>query len=309
MFIKQKIDYLPEVHQDLSIFDFRKNSNYHTIRSKLIEILIGFKHTDHFEDAIQLALYYFERNNSTPMDIFFSAREVVQFFGADIQILCTAYIHACRGRQYYDHKGEFFLALIRANPDFMLTFVQAIQQDRIERDEWSCFDVLWQQEDFLVLITLIMEHLKETSRFSFQWRPLAESLLSDPEGNQELIRRRDEWIAHYIEKNSNDKSAMKFLFGTVCNLPEQRRLSAIVTLCANNPTYETFCNIPLMPTHLSWSGSEVPVIEGQINFLNTVRDHLSGIQYIEHRAHISEMIQHKQEYKERILVQEFLADR
>ena len=75
MFIKRKIDYLPEVHQDLSIFDFKKNSNYHTIRSKLIEILIGFKHTDHFEDAIQLALYYFERNTSTPMDIFFLFRE------------------------------------------------------------------------------------------------------------------------------------------------------------------------------------------------------------------------------------------
>ena len=201
------------------------------------------------------------------------------------------------------------MALIRANPDFILAFVQAIQQDRIERDEWSCFDVLWQQEDFLVLITLIMEHLKETSQFSFQWHPLAESLLSDHEENQDLIRRRDEWIAHYIEKHSNDKSAMEFLFSIVCNLPVQRRLPAIITFCAHNPAYEDFCNISLTPTHLSWSGSEVPVIEGQINFLSILRDRLSGIQYIEHRARISEMIQHKQEYKEKVLLKEFLANK
>lgn len=52
-------------------YDFEKHKNYHTIRSEIIGILIGFKYTDYFIDAIQLALYCFERNNSEPMDIYF----------------------------------------------------------------------------------------------------------------------------------------------------------------------------------------------------------------------------------------------
>ena len=237
------------------------------------------------------------------------AKKMVKYFEGNIQILCTAYIHACRGRQYYDHGGEFFLELLRANPDFLLVFVQAIQQNHIGRDERSCFNILWQQEDFLELITVIMEHLKETSQFSFQWNTLAESLLCDQQRDSGIDCRRNEWIAHYIEKNSNDEAAMKFLFGVVCNLPEQHRLPAIAAFCANNPSYENFCNIQLTPTHMSWSGSEVPVIERQIAFLERLRESLLGIQFIEHRARISAMIQFYQESKERVLLKEFLEDR
>lgn len=57
-YLKTRIDILPEAHLDMQKYDFEKNSNYHTIRSKIIDILIGFKYTDHFIDAIQLALYY-----------------------------------------------------------------------------------------------------------------------------------------------------------------------------------------------------------------------------------------------------------
>ena len=134
-------------------------------------------------------------------------------------------------------------------------------------------------------------------------------LLSDHEKNPEIDCRRDEWIVHYIEKHSGDEAAMKFLFGVVCNLSEQRRLSAIVAFCTHNSLYENFCNISLTPTHMSWSGSEVPVIERQIAFLEKLRESLEGIQFIEHRACISEMIQHRQERKERILLEEFLEDR
>lgn len=71
LYLKKRIDTLPEAHVDMLKYDFEKHKNYHTIRSEIIGILIGFKYTDYFIDAIQLALYCFERNNSEPMDIYF----------------------------------------------------------------------------------------------------------------------------------------------------------------------------------------------------------------------------------------------
>ena len=71
LYLKKKIDTLPEAHADMLKYDFEKHKNYHTIRSEIISILIGFKYTDYFIDAIQLALYCFERNNSEPMYIYF----------------------------------------------------------------------------------------------------------------------------------------------------------------------------------------------------------------------------------------------
>ena len=102
---------------------------------------------------------------------------------------------------------------------------------------------------------------------------------------------------------------MRFLFGIVCNLPGEQRLPAIVTFCQCNPAFEAFRSIYIIPTHASWSGSEVPILEQHIAFLSEIKDSLRGMQFVEHRAHISEKIRNLQERKEDVLLREFLEER
>lgn len=102
---------------------------------------------------------------------------------------------------------------------------------------------------------------------------------------------------------------MNFLFGIVCNLPEEQRLPAIVTFCQCNPAFDAFRSIHILPTHASWSGSEVPILEQRIAFLIELKDSLKGIQFIEHRTYISEKIRNLQEGKEDVLLREFLEER
>ena len=118
-----------------------------------------------------------------------------------------------------------------------------------------------------------------------------------------------QYEVHYIESNYNDRVSMSFLFGVVCNLPEEQRLSAVMIFCKCNPDFDAFRNIHIMPTHASWSGSEVPIIEQYIAFLIKFRENLKGIQFIEHRAYISEEIQDLQKRKEEVLLREFLEER
>lgn len=106
-----------------------------------------------------------------------------------------------------------------------------------------------------------------------------------------------------------DGESMRFLFGIVCNLPEEQRLPAIVTFCQCNPAFEAFRSIYIIPTHASWSGSEVPILEQHIAFLSEIKDSLRGMQFVEHRAHISEKIRNLQERKEDVLLREFLEER
>lgn len=80
-------------------------------------------------------------------------------------------------------------------------------------------------------------------------------------------KRRNEWIKYYVEANCCDGKSMNFLFGIVCNLPEEQRLPSIVTFCQCNPAFDAFRSIHILPTHASWSGSEVPILEQRIAFL------------------------------------------
>ena len=238
-----------------------------------------------------------------------SAKELVEYFKEDIKVLCAAYIYAHQGRAYYDFDGELFLELVRSNPEFLADYVCKVEQQQIGKDGWDVLNILWKQDDYLNLISIVMEYLKDAVEPFFTWNSLAEELLSSHIDLPLADKRCNEWIKYYIESNYNDRVSMSFLFGVVCNLPEEQRLSAVMIFCKCNPDFDAFRNIHIMPTHASWSGSEVPIIEQYIAFLIKFRENLKGIQFIEHRAYISEEIQDLQKRKEEVLLREFLEER
>lgn len=210
---------------------------------------------------------------------------------------------------YYDFDGELFSELIRGNPEFLADYVHKVAGKQIGRDGWHALNILWQQDDYLKLISIVMECLKNATKPFFTWDSLAEDLLSSPINMPLVNKRRNEWIKYYVEANCYDGESMRFLFGIVCNLPEEQRLPAIVTFCQCNPAFDAFRSIHILPTHASWSGSEVPILEQRIAFLIELKDSLKGIQFIEHRTYISEKIRNLQERKEDVLLREFLEER
>lgn len=58
----------------------------------------------------------------------------------------------------------------------------------------------------------------------------------------------------------------------------------------------------------SWSGSEVPLIEKDIEFLQKLVDELSGIDYLEHKQYLKEWISDKKKYKQRVLKREYMEN-
>ncbi|MBC1334033.1 hypothetical protein HB820_01910 [Listeria booriae] len=76
VFTKQEIEKLENinvdfVNYDFVNYDFEKNKNQLKVDSDLIETLISYKSTDRFDDAIELAINYLNRNNTHPMDFYF----------------------------------------------------------------------------------------------------------------------------------------------------------------------------------------------------------------------------------------------
>ena len=131
-------------------------------------------------------------------------KELVEYFRGDIKVLCTAYIYAHQGRSYYDFDGELFSELIRGNPEFLAGYVHKVAGKQIGRDGWHALNILWQQDDYLKLISIAMECLKNATKPFFTWDSLAEDLLSSPINMPVVNKRRNEWIKYYVEANCYD---------------------------------------------------------------------------------------------------------
>lgn len=73
--IKKQIESEANVTFDLQKFDLEKGKNYHHVKTKVIEILGGYKYTDYYADAIDLMLLYYEKRPDLVMDFYFTITE------------------------------------------------------------------------------------------------------------------------------------------------------------------------------------------------------------------------------------------
>ena len=233
--------------------------------------------------------------------------EFVDLFKYDMHVLCTAYINALRGRQYYDHNGELLILIVKKDFEFIKQLVRVMQNDRLYGDGDNCLDVFWAQENYMDLITKAMDCIRENGD-SCCWTSLGESLLTRHSKEPIIIERQDNWVNQYIILNHSNIECMRFLFDAICNCSKEQLFDAIRTFCKYNKSFEDFRLIHIVPTHLSWSGSEVPLIEKQIQFFEDLKNELSGFDYIEHRAYLSDYIKSYQQEKASVLLEEFLKN-
>lgn len=233
--------------------------------------------------------------------------ESFQYFKGNLDVLTTAYIHAINSLNYFDYHGIFLTQLVQIDKNTLPQIISAICNNRIGHDEMNCLCALWDQDNYLELISITVNSLIQQPSFPHLWNPLAEKLLAY-EKDSTRNEKRDAWIDYYIARYCNDNSCMRSLFGIMCNLSETQALHAIVTFCRINNSFDDFKNISLLPTHLDWSGSEVPIIEKQISFLEELNSSLSGFEFIEHREWIAELLHNLVIRKESIILKEFINE-
>ena len=73
--IKKHIEQENTVAFDLRSYDINSKKNYHSISTKEIEILGGYKYTNNFDDAIDLLMLYFKKRPDLIMDFYFVLSE------------------------------------------------------------------------------------------------------------------------------------------------------------------------------------------------------------------------------------------
>ena len=93
------------------------------------------------------------------------------------------------------------------------------------------------------------------------------------------------------------------------NLPLESRLQFVVGLCEAGIDPEELKRLPFLLTHrgISWAGSEVPVINERIKFIDETISLLRGIRYVEHRKILEDEKLKIEGYRNRVELNEFLG--
>ena len=241
-------------------------------------------------------MFELERDNEE------SLSQIIEYFRDDLEILEIAYINAVQGNYYADLDGQLFNKLYDADPKFLTKFLAAITKGNTRRTVWTQLGYFWKRSDFLRIISRTINYLKEGYSFLLNTSvSVAHALLES--SNSSL---REIWLEAYIQENNGNREAMKFLFDVLSDFPKDQLRKAVIFFCTYNKNYDDFCNIAISPSLWSCCGSIIPMIESEINYLESLKNDLQGYDYIEHRSRISEIIHAHNEWKEQELLNEFL---
>ena len=246
------------------------------------------------------------------MDELDSVKNIVNILSPteDKQTLQQAYILiASKDHQRnFDYKGYIFKAIYEHNSNFIDNIVAYAIVDLKRSDAFGILDVVWQLDNYKEIIYSTIDSIykleKEKRYMIYHY---LERLLSFIDRSRN-VEKRDIFVKEYLEKYQNNKIRMSDLFNAMTYLSLPKKQEFIIYFCKTNPSFDIFKEIRLHLGSRSWSGSQVPVIEREINGFKEMQNLLNRSKYLEHRTLIEKRISQLEREKREVITQEFLEE-
>lgn len=208
----------------------------------------------------------------------------------------------------FEYDGRFISAIVEKDIDFWKTYLQKlISANYFELESNNLFKSIWELNNYKIYIDIAYEQLISNSeRYTHnRWF----SLIFSVDDKNELINKRiNEWITYYIQTNNEDTDLMHDLFFYfISNQSVPSRIYYISVFLSFNNHLSDFKKLAVTPTQAEWTGSEVPFIDHQIDFINNLikEPFLNGLEFMEHRLNLSDRVAALEKYKRKIQLQEF----
>lgn len=236
--------------------------------------------------------------------------KILGIFKTDINILEELYLNVIESD--IDYEGNLFISLVNNNIEFLERSVYQIINTNNREYNIEIYEKLWEQENYDELIKILVKIIISSKGDMSLWlcESDIEKVFMNKTNTSKIIKdRKVEWIKNYIKRFSNNLDYLSLIFEVISSTLRDKAQELILYFLNINKDVEMFKSLSPFPDTKSWSGSMVPYIENEIKFLNELISKINGIDYIEHKAYLKDIILNKEKYKQQVLVREYLEER
>lgn len=227
-------------------------------------------------------------------------------FKADMDILEKLYI--IMEDDTFDYEGKLLLRLIKNNNKFWNEFTLE-HANNIGKTFCgnNIFEIIWGLDNFEDLIDIAYNNVFSNNT-NVLWHEKSLNIFSDSDNTSDLVKERKElWIKKYIKNNINNADNLKEIFYIILYAFPNKKITYFSEFLKYSKDYDLFKMMPLHPYSLSWCGSEIPIIDEEIDFLKSLINSIpTSIDYIDHKAYIEEEIKSAEKDRKLTLKQEYL---
>ncbi len=233
--------------------------------------------------------------------------EILDFFEGDTDKLLKLYLISMESNNF-DYEGSLLIRLIQIDITYWSEITKQCGGVRECNIDSRIFDKIWIMDNYHELIDIAYTNMRDSYFCHLRYDTIIHMFASSEKNKPLIMERKELWIREHIDKYAYDESKIKDIFDVIATVFPGKRLEYVKEFLKKNSNFDMFKKIYLFPSSRSWSGSEVPLIEKDIEFLQKLLDEISGVDYLEHRLYLKEWISEEKQYKQKVLKQEYMEN-
>jgi hypothetical protein len=243
-------------------------------------------------------------------------KTITELFVTDIDLLKRLYLVNLERDQHSDNDGHTLSRILDVAPNFLIEYIDWMYGRKKwlnHFDDTRGYSFLWMRSDYSKIMISVVEHIyqKEQERESY-FGTYIETFFALRENSKEnatvVQQRQDELLGRLIEERYNDSKFMMFLFGLIAQFSPERRRQYIALFLHCNKVFEDFKELSLEPSSWNFNGSLVPVLQGRIEYFESLLPMLNTVELLQHKQFIEEHIQSLRKEIEWAKKRDFMED-
>ena len=240
-------------------------------------------------------------------------KNLLDLFANEIDLLKRAYFFVLERGKHDDYNSSTLLKILQADPDFIGEYFEHMYSPKDAKSMWDYrdpdFSILWLQDNYEKTINRIVEAIYSREKYHY-YSDLRKFFcpLGDESKNKTVLDRQDEYLQKAIKARCDDNDFIAFIFDVISDFSSARRIKLISSFLDSNKKLDDFKELQLRPRSRSWSGSEVPTIQEEINFFESILSLLNTVDLLPHRNHIEQQVSGLKKHLKSTIKREFAED-
>lgn len=243
-------------------------------------------------------------------------KKVIEVFANDQQLLKEIYLVAEAGSRHSDFDGKLFSQLLDLNPTFIEEYINwkyktAEKGWLSSHDDHRDYSFIWERADHHEIINRVVNTIYENEKDGYvSISPYLEVFFQkrNREPSSEVQMAQDVYLLSLIGQRNKDVHLMRYLFGVISDFTPERRRLLIEQFVQHNKSFDVFEDLPLEPNSWSSNGSWVPVLQGRVNFWESLLPMLNTVELLRHKQYVERHINNLHANIEREKKADFMED-
>ncbi|MTK53883.1 hypothetical protein [Paludibacter sp.] len=215
----------------------------------------------------------------------------LSFSDFSFENLIEVYLYSNDIEQHFDYEKKILRALLEHDSLIITRILKFNSPDKYSRYDFEHYDFVWDLDNYLEIMNSIFEYFTTNNIYYFSGGIITAFF---PNVKNKYAGRPIEYLESLIDKNNMNESYMCIVFRITCYKYPELKMLFLKKFLTLNDNFEIFKSLEVVKRSKSWSGSYIPILEGEKDTWKnviSVLDRLPNrLNYHEHKEYVSRQI-------------------